>query len=74
MTDITKFKNVSLSKKTYSDVGVLSKEIFDVPLSLSKTIEYLVEKEIKIIIAAIYIFFIIKGRSVARCPKTPLLN
>ena len=47
MTDITRFKNVSLSKKTYSDVGVLSKEIFDVPLSLSKTIEYLVEKEIK---------------------------
>ena len=47
MTDITKFKNVSLSKKTYSDVGVLRKEIFDVPLSLSKTIEYLVEKEIK---------------------------
>ena len=47
MTDITRFKNVSLSKKTYSDVGVLSKEIFEVPLSLSKTIEYLVEKEIK---------------------------
>ena len=47
MTDITKFKNVSLSKKTYSDVGVLSKEIFDVPLSLSKAIEYLVEKEMK---------------------------
>ena len=47
MTDITRFKNVSLSKKTYSDVGVLSKAIFDVPLSLSKTIEYLVEKEIK---------------------------
>ena len=33
--------------RTYSDVGVLSKAIFDVPLSLSKTIEYLVEKEIK---------------------------
>jgi|TARA_Y100000590_G_C15501998_1_gene932000 hypothetical protein len=47
MTDITKFKNVSLSLKTYSDVGILSKEIFDVPLSLSKTIEYLVDKEIK---------------------------
>ena len=46
MTDITKFKNVSLSLKTYTDVGTLSKEIFDVPLSLSKTIEYL-EKEIK---------------------------
>ena len=47
MTDITRFKNVSLTKKTYSNVGVLSKEIFEVPLSLSKTIEYLVEKEIK---------------------------
>jgi|TARA_B100000214_G_scaffold327163_1_gene265585 hypothetical protein len=50
MTDITKFKNVSLSLKTYTDVGTLSKEIFDVPLSLSKTIEYLVEKEIKKVI------------------------
>jgi hypothetical protein len=47
MTDITKFKNVSLSLKTYTDVGTLSKEIFDVPLSLSNPIEYLVEKEIK---------------------------
>ena len=36
MTDITRFKNVSLTKKTYSDVGVLSKEIFEVPLSLSR--------------------------------------
>ncbi len=50
MTDITKFKNVSLSLKTYTDVGTLSKAIFDVPLSLSKTIEYLVEKEIKKVI------------------------
>ncbi len=55
MTDITKFKNVSLSLKTYTDVGTLSKAIFDVPLSLSKTIEYLVEKEIKKVIT--------KGRS-----------
>ena len=47
MTDKTKYKNVSLSKKTYMDVGTLSKEIFEVPLSLSKTIEYLVEKEMK---------------------------
>ena len=47
MTDINKYKNVSLSKKTYMDVGTLSKEIFEVPLSLSKTIEYLVEKEMK---------------------------
>jgi hypothetical protein len=47
MTDTTKFKNVSLSKKTYGEVGLLSKEIFDVRLSLSKTIEYLVDKEMK---------------------------
>ena len=26
MTDTTKFKNVSLSKKTYGEVGLLSKE------------------------------------------------
>ena len=39
MTDITRFKNVSLSKKTYSEVGTLSKEVFGVPISLSKTIE-----------------------------------
>ena len=50
MTDTTKFKNVSLSKKTYTDVGLLSKEIFDVQLSLSKTIEYLVDKEMKKVI------------------------
>ena len=47
MTDITRFKNVSLSKKTYSEVGTLSKEVFEVPISLSKTIEYLVEGEIQ---------------------------
>ena len=47
MTDTTKFKNVSLSKKTYGEVGLLSKKIFDVQLSLSKTIEYLVDKEMK---------------------------
>ena len=47
MTDITRFKNVSLSKKTYSEVGTLSKEVFGVPISLSKTIEYLVEGEIQ---------------------------
>ena len=47
MTDITRFKNVSLSKKTYSEVGSLSKEVFRVPVSLSKTIEYLVEGELK---------------------------
>ena len=47
MTDTTKFKNICVNKATYSDVMTLSKEIFEVPLSLSKTLEYVVEKEMK---------------------------
>ena len=45
MTDTTKFKNICVNKPTYNNVIVLSKEIFEVPLSLSKTLEYIVEKE-----------------------------
>ena len=44
MTDITKYKNVTLTKETYSHIQTLSKEVFDVPISLSKTIQYLAEK------------------------------
>ena len=47
MTDITRYKNVSLSKETYKDIRTLSKEIFDVPLSLSKTIEFLAKDKIR---------------------------
>ena len=47
MTDITRYKNVSLSKETYKEIQVLSKEIFDVPLSLSKTIEWLARRQMK---------------------------
>ena len=47
MTDITKYKNVTLTKQTYSHIQTLSKEVFDVPISLSKTIQYLAEKEIE---------------------------
>ena len=47
MTDITKYKNVTLTKLTYSHIQTLSKEVFDVPISLSKTIQYLSEKEIE---------------------------
>ena len=47
MTDITRYKNVSLSKETYKDIQVLSKEIFDVPFSLSKTIEFLAKDKIR---------------------------
>ena len=47
MTDTTKFRNICVNKATYSDVMTLSKQIFEVPLSLSKTLEYIVEKEMK---------------------------
>ena len=47
MTDITKYKNVTLTKETYSNIQTLSKEVFDIPISLSKTIQYLAEKEIE---------------------------
>ena len=47
MTAITRYKNVSLSKETYKDIQILSKEIFDVPLSLSKTIEFLAKDKIR---------------------------
>ena len=46
MTDITKYKNVTLTKETYSHIQTLSKEVFDIPISLSKTIQYLAAKEI----------------------------
>ena len=47
MTDISKYKNVTLTKETYSHIQTLSKEVFDIPISLSKTIQYLAEKEIE---------------------------
>jgi len=47
MTDITKYKNVTLTKETYSHIQTLSKAVFDIPISLSKTIQYLAEKEIE---------------------------
>ena len=39
MTDITKYKNVSLSLEIYAQLKKQSKQIIDVDLSLSKTIE-----------------------------------
>ena len=40
MTDTTKYSNISVSKKTYSDLQRLSKEILpgDTNLSISKTV------------------------------------
>ena len=47
MTDITRYGNVSLSRETYKDIKRLSKEVFAVPLSLSKTIEFLAKDKIR---------------------------
>ena len=49
MTDKTKYSNISVSKKTYSSLQKLSKEIIpgETPLSISKTVTYLVNCKIK---------------------------
>ena len=47
MTDITRYKNITVSKETYKDIQALSKEIFDIPLSLTKTVECLTKREMK---------------------------
>ena len=49
MTDKTKYSNISVSKKTYSLLQKLSKEIIpgETPLSISKTVTYLVNSKIK---------------------------
>ena len=46
MTDMSKYKNVSLQKETYSILEALSKVLLpDGKLSISKTIEELANKE-----------------------------
>ena len=49
MTDTRKYSNISVSKKTYSDLQKLSKEILpgDTNLSISKTVTHLVNCKIK---------------------------
>ena len=49
MTDKSKYSNISVSKKTYSDLQRLSKEILpgDTNLSISKTVTHLVNCMIK---------------------------
>ena len=44
MTDKTRYSNISVSKKTYSDLQRLSKELLPArtPLSISKTVDVLV--------------------------------
>ena len=49
MTDKTKYSNISVSKDTYFSLQKLSKKILpgDTPLSISKTVTYLVNCKIK---------------------------
>ena len=49
MTDKPKYSNISVSKKTYSDLQRLSKEILPAktPLSISKTIDVLVNEKLQ---------------------------
>ena len=47
MPDIQKYKSVSIPNETYKILVDLSKNIFDAPLTISKTIEYLARKEKK---------------------------
>ena len=49
MTDKTKYSNISVSKETYSSLQRLSKEILpgDTPLSISKTVTFLVNCKIE---------------------------
>ena len=48
MTDITKYKNVSLSRKTYDAIDILRKKIVpNTVLSRSQTINILVNEKVR---------------------------
>ena len=47
MPDISKFKSVSVSTDTHSKLMSLAQSRFEVPVSVQKVIEFLLEKEIK---------------------------
>tara|TARA_A200000113_G_scaffold95867_2_gene85790 strand:+ start:1547 stop:1726 length:180 start_codon:yes stop_codon:yes gene_type:complete len=47
MPDISKFKSVSVSMDTHSKLTALAQKRFEVPVSVQKVIEFLLEKEIK---------------------------
>lgn len=47
MPDTAKYKSVSVPNETYNILVELSKNIFEAPLTISKTIEYLARKEKK---------------------------
>ena len=47
MPDISKFKSVSVSTDTHSKLLSLAQNRFEVPVSVKKVIEFLLEKEMK---------------------------
>ena len=47
MPDISKFKSVSVSMDTHSKLLSLAQNRFEVPVSVQKVIEFLLEKELK---------------------------
>ena len=47
MPDISKFKSVSVSMDTHSKLLSLAQSRFEVPVSVQKVIEFLLEKEMK---------------------------
>ena len=47
MPDISKFKSVSVSTDTHNKLMNLAQSRFEVPVSVQKVIEFLLEKEIK---------------------------
>ena len=47
MPDISKFKSVSVSMDTHSKLLSLAQNRFEVPVSVQKVIEFLLEKEMK---------------------------
>ena len=47
MPDISKFKSVSVSTDTHKKLQSLAQNRFEVPVSVQKVIEFLLEKELK---------------------------
>ena len=47
MPDLSKFKSVSVSMDTHNILMSLAQNRFEVPVSVQKVIEFLLEKEIK---------------------------
>jgi hypothetical protein len=47
MPDISKFKSVSVSTDTHAKLLRLAQNRFEVPVSVQKVIEFLLEKELK---------------------------